>query len=182
MKTHKENKVMAKIDFNVNVRAIAQTKDMSCWAAASAMLLTWKIGINYSELMAAQAAGSNFVIAFNENRGVLSPEIVELAHALHLSHEAPQNFDALGWEKLLRNYGPLWVGTAIFGEQHVYRHVRVVRGIKGDGTSATELNILDPDGGREYRSTVAQFALELETIARQDMHKGTELLPQVLHF
>lgn len=175
---------MPQLDYSLQVTALAQTKSMSCWAAAAAMLLGWKTGLPYTERMAASAAGRNFEIAFDNDQGLLAPEVVELAESLHLAVEGPQNVSASGWDALLRQYGPLWVGTAIVGTNHVYRHVRVVRGVSGDGTGAgTRLKVLDPDGGRDYEVTVEQFAKELEQIAKQDIAQNTPLLlPQVLHF
>ena len=175
---------MPKLDYSLKVTALAQTKGMSCWAAAAAMLLGWKSGLPYTERMAASAAGKNFELAFDNDQGLLAPEVVELAKSLHLGVEEPKNVNASGWDAMLREYGPLWVGTAIFGTKHVYRHVRVVRGVRGDGTGAgTRLVVLDPDGGRDYQVTVEQFAKELEQIAKQDIAQNTPLLlPQILHF
>jgi hypothetical protein len=172
------------MNYIVDVSLIPQSKSMSCWAAASAMLLGWKRSMSIAEYNVALEAGANCVNAFNQNLGVSSAEIVNLARTLKFETEAPKNFSTQGWHDLLKEHGPLWVGTAIFDQQYVFRHVRVVRGIQGDGSSSTELLILDPSpigSGREYRTSVAQFALELEEIARQDIGSGATLLPQVLH-
>lgn len=175
-------RIAAAVDISYPVTPVAQTKTMSCWAAAAAMMLAWKNNVPTTELAAAQAAGPNFVLAFRNNTGITGPEIGELARGLSLKAEAPQNFTAQGYATLLKK-GPLWVGTAIFYQDRVYRHVRIVRGIHGDGTEGgSKLDIVDPDGGRSYSSTVAQFAIEMETIARQDLGAGRNLSPQVLHF
>lgn len=172
---------MAAVDIVHNVTPIAQTKTMSCWAAAAAMLLSWKNGIPFTEFSAAQAAGNNFVIAFQTNTGLFGTEIGPLASALHLTTEAPQNFTVAGYANLLTAHGPLWVGTAIFSSTKVYRHVRILRGVTGDGTfGGTTARIVDPDGGRDYQKSVAAFATELEEIARQDLGAGAELRPQVI--
>ena len=53
----------------------------------------------------------------------------------------------------------------------------------GDGTfDGTTALIVDPDGGRDYTESVADFALEIEEIAKQDLGSGAELNPQVIHF
>ncbi len=166
-----------------NVAAIAQTKTMSCWAAAAAMLLTWKNGIPYTEFSAAQAAGNNFVISFQSNTGIAGTEVAELANALHLKAEPPQNWTVPGYADLQRAHGPLWVGPAIFSATLIYRYVRTLRGLTGDGTfSGTTARIVDPDGGNDYQKSVADFALELEEIAKQDLGAGEELKPQVIRF
>jgi hypothetical protein len=174
---------MAAVNIIHSVAPIAQTKNMSCWAAAAAMLLTWKHGIPYTEFAAAQAAGNNYVIAFQSNTGLFGTEIGPLAAALNLKTEAPQNYTATGYANLLSAHGPLWIGTAIFSSPTVYRHVRVLRGVKGDGTSdGTTGYIVDPDGGRVYEVTITDFSKELEEIAKQDLGAGAELQPQVIRF
>lgn len=171
------------ISITYNVNPIAQTKSMSCWAAAAAMLLTWKNGIPYSELSAAQTAGNNFAVAFRTDTGLAGAEVAELAHALHLKAEPPQNWTVAGYANLLTAHGPLWVGTAIFSNTITYRHVRVLRGLSGDGTfDGTIAQIVNSDGGIDYQKSVADFAMELEEIAKQDIGTGGELKPQVIRF
>ena len=102
---------------------------------------------------------------------------------MNLKTEAPQNFTVSGYASLLTAHGPLWVGTAIFSATKVYRHVRILRGVTGDGTfGGTTARVVDPDGGRDYQEPVADFATELEEIARQDLGMGAELKPQVIRF
>lgn len=172
---------MAPVDIMHDITPIAQTKTMSCWAAAAAMLLSWKNGIPYTELSAAQAAGNNYVIAFQNNTGLFGTEIGPLATALSLKTEPPRNYTAEGFANLLTDHGPLWIGTAIFSATHVYRHVRILRGVLGDGTSSgSDAHVVDPDGGRTYQVSVTDFSKELEEIAIQDLGAGAELNPQVI--
>lgn len=174
---------MAPVDIVHTVTPIAQTKTMSCWAAAAAMLLTWKNGIPITELSAAQNAGNNYVIAFQSNTGLRGTEIGPLAMALNLKTEAPQSYTAEGYANLLAAHGPLWVGTAIFSATIVYRHVRILRGVRGDGTSnGTTAYVVDPDGSRSYQVTVTDFSKELEEIAKQDLGAGADLNPQVIRY
>jgi Papain-like cysteine protease AvrRpt2 len=176
---------MATLTKVYDVTPIAQSKDMSCWAAAAAMLLTWRTGISVSEFSAAQQAGATFEYAFNSNSGLLGAAIADFAAALRLVTEAPQNYDPSGYYDLLAAHGPLWVGTAIFSTTQIYRHVRIVRGIDGDGGFDTSiLDIVDPDGGRDYQETVTNFARELEQIAIDDLGPDGpgNLYPQIIRF
>lgn len=166
-----------------NITPVAQTQTMSCWAAAAAMLLTWKKGVAYTESSAAQAAGDYYVNAFNSNAGLLGLEVANFAQSLSLKAEAPQNFTPDGYNQLLTARGPLWVGTAIFGSNAVYRHVRILRGLIGDGSlDGTTALVVDPDGGRDYTETLTEFAKELEEIAKLDLGPGGDLNPQIIHF
>ena len=99
---------MAAVNVIYTVSPIAQTKSMSCWAAAAAMLLTWKNGIPCTEYSAAKAAGNNFLVAFQTNEGLPGTTISELASALNLKAEAPQNWTVTGYANLLKTHGPLY--------------------------------------------------------------------------
>jgi Papain-like cysteine protease AvrRpt2 len=174
---------VAAIDIEYDVSPVAQTKVMSCWAAAAAMLLSWKTGIPLTELQAAQEAGPNFEIELNSDAGLSGPEVGSFAAALGLVAEAPQNWDPDGYASLLTSHGPLWVGAAISDAGSLYRHVRILAGITGDGTfDGTIAWIVDPSGGTKYQESLTAFATELETIARQDLPDGSDLNPQVIHF
>jgi hypothetical protein len=178
-----ERKIMPNLNISHTVPVVRQTKTMSCWAAAAAMMLSWKTGIPRNELDAATQAGPNFVLAFNDNRGLPGTEIAELARALYLSTEPPASWTAQGYAKLLTDHGPLWVGTAIFSSTSTYKHVRIVTGISGDGSAnGSNLSVIDPDGGRVYTIKVYDFAAELEAIARDDLGAGAELNPQIIRF
>ncbi|WP_410052991.1 papain-like cysteine protease family protein [Bradyrhizobium sp. SZCCHNS1054] len=64
-------------------------------------------------------------------------------------------------------------------------NVRIVRGIVGDGGFDTStLYIVDPDGGRNYRETMTNFAQELEQIAIDDLGPDGpgNLYPQIIRF
>lgn len=171
---------MANIDITWDVKPIAQTKDMSCWAAAAAMLLSWKNGIPMAELDVAQLAGDVYVVAFTTDQGLPGTAVGEFAVALGCVTEAPQNFTPDAYARLLQGHGPLWIGTAMFYPT-TYRHVRVVRGLFGDGTfDGTQATIVDPSGGREYQISLAELGAELEQIAKDDLAEGSNLNPQVI--
>lgn len=168
-----------------NVAPITQSKSMSCWAAAAAMMLSWKAGLPISEREAARRAGATLEAKFNANAGLPGTEIATLAQALGLTVEAPQNYLPTGYHSLLVAHGPLWIGTAIFSQTQTYKHVRIVRGIIGDGgIDTSSLFIVDPDGGRDYQESVRQFASELEAIAIADLGPAGpgNLSPQIIRF
>jgi hypothetical protein len=168
----------------LDVKPFAQTKNTDCWLAAAVMLLRWKNGIDISELDAAKMAGPNYVIAFNNEQTLLGPEVADFANALGLTTEAPQNYTPKGYHDLLKVNGPLWVGARLdVSTANPRKHVRVLRGVTGDGTfDGSTAWILDPDGGRDYQESMTDFAKELEAIARQDLDAGDDLSPQIIRF
>ena len=174
-------------DFGVGystIRGIAQSKSMSCWAAAAAMMLSWKSGVPVTELQAASNGGTSALAAYQNNTGLTGPEISDFVSKLGMRVEQPQNLSAAGFKSLLSQYGPLWVGTAITQQGVQYRHVRIVRGyyLQTGSNDGTMLQIVDPDGDREYLESVTDFAKEMETVARQDLGAGNDLTPQIIHF
>lgn len=174
----------APLDTVLNVKAFAQTKAWSCWAAAAVMLLQWKNSIPFTEAQVAKMAGKTFEDAFNNDTGLMGGEIANFAQALGLKTEAPQNFTATGYHNLLRAHGPLWIGSRLdAGSSKSRRHIRVLRGITGDGTSdGSTAWVLDPDKGKDFQVNVTQFAKQLEEIAKEEISAGNQLFPQVIRF
>jgi hypothetical protein len=176
-------RVMPLVSVQYAVSIVAQTSDMSCWAAAAAALLSWKSGDTVTELQVVQQAGAPFEAALDAGTGLFGPDVAAFANSLNLSAEAPQNWDVDGYAALLTAHGPLWVGSALMDGSRTYRHVRLLTGLEGDGSpDGTMASVVDPDGGKSYQETVTDFATELENIARLDLSEGSDLNPQVIHF
>lgn len=167
----------------LDAKPFAQTKMMSCWIAAAVILLRWKNGLLVSELDVAKQAGPNYAIAFNNDQGLAGPELAEFARALGFKAEAPQNLNPTGYHNLLKAKGPLWVASRLdAGTAASRRHVRVLRGVTGDGTfDGSNGWVLDPDGGQDRQMTMMQFSKELETIAKEEIGAGHDLFSQVIH-
>ena len=173
---------MTTLNTILDVKPIRQTKAWSCWAAAAAMLVSWKKGRGYSELEVATMAGPQYVSMFNNDSGLSGPQFADFASRLGMGVEAPQNFTPTGYESLLKQHGPLWIAAGL-GAGGLRRHVRVLRGAVGDGTfDNTKAYILDPADGKDYQSTMTQFAKELEVIARQEIDAGQDLYTQVIRY
>lgn len=173
---------MTTLNTMLDVKPIKQTTDWSCWAAAAAMLVSWKKGRAYSELEVATMAGPQYVSLFNNGTGLSGPQFADFASRLGMGVEAPQNFKPQGYESLLKQHGPLWIAAGL-DAGGLRRHVRVLRGVVGDGTfDNTKAYILDPADGKDYQSTMTQFAKELEVIARQEIDAGQDLYTQVIRY
>lgn len=173
---------MSTLDTVYDAKPSTQSSQNSCWAAAAVILFQWKKGRSYTELEVAQLAGPEFVAALNNDTGLAGPRFANFAVRLGLSTEAPQNFTPDGYHTLLKQHGPLWIAAGL-DEGGVRRHVRVLRGVTGDGSfDHTQAWILDPDNGRDYQSSMTEFATELESIARDEVAAGRPLFTQAIHF
>lgn len=167
----------------LDVKPFTQSKSWSCWAAAAVILRRWKENSIISELEIAAAAGNKFERAFQENKGLRGPDFSEFAFSLGMKIEAPQNFTPTGYHDLLKSHGPLWIATRLDDDLLPRRHVRVLRGVTGDGTfDGSTAYVLDPGDGGDYQQTVAQLARELENIAKEEIANGRELFSQIIHF
>ncbi len=161
-----------------------QTKKWSCWAAAAVILMRWRNKIPISEADVAKLAGPAFQQAFVDDTGLNGQDIAKFAAALGLVAEAPQNFSPAGYHDLVKKHGPIWVGARLDkGTDRSRRHVRVLKGVTGDGTFAGSTAwVLDPGTGKMAQPPVKQFATELEEIAKEELGAGNELFPQIIRF
>lgn len=160
---------------------IAQTKQMDCWAATTAMLVSWKENKTVpTKDLVARLSGDLGVI-YDTDAGLFEADQGKLITQVHLRQEAPQNYSVPGWLSLLKSAGPLWVTTAFpLPGKKWGLHARVVSGIGGDGTpDGTTLHIIDPDGGKVSDQTVSAFAKEMEDVAKAD--QATDIRPLVIH-
>lgn len=157
------------------VPVVSQDKSMTCWAAATTMLLSWQQqqSMSIADIMA--QIGQKYLDLYNDNKGLSASEKPAFAVAAGLLFEPPANYTIKGWEQLLRQYGPLWVTTA---SKNFAIHGRVMKGIVGDGTpDGTQVHLIDPNGGREYSETFTDFVSSYE---REIGEKGVVRL-QVIH-
>lgn len=158
------------IDVRYNVELVPQQTGMSCWAAGFAMIVGWRdrICIDPSEIPRATGHWAQY-------QNGLSPEDVSVMNVWGFVPEPPQSYTIEAFADLLRRYGPLWVATAEPGP-----HIRVITGIRGDGTpDGTQLDINDPweqgmtsfkasNRGSQYTETFRQFEEKQSNLARQE--------------
>jgi hypothetical protein len=167
----------------VDAKGFKQGHDWSCWAAAAVILFRWKDGINYSEADIAAMAGPNFSAALTADTGLSGTQIADFASALGLKAEVPQNYTPKGYETLLASHGPLWVASDLAAPGSFRRHVRVLRGVSGDGTfDGTSAWVLDPADGSDSQITLSAFATQMEKVAKDELDAGGSLFPQVIRF
>ncbi|CBL45771.1 Hypothetical protein HDN1F_21880 [gamma proteobacterium HdN1] len=158
------------LDVCYNVELVPQQTGMSCWAAGFAMIVGWRdrVSINPEEI--ARASGH-----WAQYQSGLNPEDVSVMQVWGFVPEPPQSYMISAFANLLRRYGPLWVASAEPGP-----HIRVITGIRGDGTpDGTTLYINDPweqgmtsfqpsNRGAQYTETFRQFEEKQATLATRE--------------
>lgn len=126
---------MSTVAFNFNwdeVELIPQPTDVSCWAAAAAMVVGWKELLSLSPEAVAKIAGRTTAT------GLDPAQVKQFAREIGLAFEYPQSYTVDGFRRLLDANGPLWIGAAVPG-----LHAIVVTGMYEDGTNAF-VRISDP--------------------------------------
>ncbi|HWH42704.1 MAG TPA: papain-like cysteine protease family protein [Usitatibacter sp.] len=121
--------------FTINwdeVQQVAQPTDVSCWATAASMVLGWRDSMSLTVEGIAERAG------LTTATGLDPAQVGQFATDMGMTAEPPQSYTVDGFQQLLTNNGPLWVGAAVPG-----LHAIVVTGIYGDG-SDTFVRITDP--------------------------------------
>ena len=151
------------INIRHNVAAINQGKGNLCWAAATAMLLNWKIpGLHTMQTVATQG-GPEFVTLYNNAMNNASPSEISLDQEKRLY--AKMNMVVVsgisptisGWQNLLYNKGPLHVTIKPNGSGGML-HGILITGLVGDGTAGgTEIFYNDPATGTQVKKKVVDF-------------------------
>lgn len=121
--------------FTINwddVQQVAQPTNLSCWAAAAAMIVGWRDRISLSPRTIAEIA--NRPIA----QGLSPNDFNHLAQALGLKAEPGQSYSKQAFRDLLEENGPLWVGVALPS-----LHAIVVTGLYSEGDDLY-VRITDP--------------------------------------
>ena len=149
-----------RIDLRYEVPLVPQTTEMSCWAAAAAMVVGWRdqIAVDTEEI----ARGTGGWEAYRA--GLQPDDVVTLARVWDLTIEAPRTYASADLETLLRRCGPLWVGQA-----DPDLHVICVVGVSGNGTAeGTLVQVNDPwppGRGERYSLTLGELAGNFHTAA-----------------
>ena len=145
------------------VFAIAQQTSSVCWATVYAMMKSWRDQRCFDPGSAVASIGAKYLELYRNNQVLPTEEFGPFIRAAGMEVEPMQNKTVAAWEKMLRNFGPLWVGTLNSTSPNAGLHSRIIHAISGDGTApATRFSIVDPDGGRKYTESLTIFALKYE--------------------
>lgn len=153
---------------------IAQPSSMACWATVGTMMKSWRQQVSLTIETAMEQCGNRGPLAppgdkartylqlFQANTGLPANEHAHFAQACGFVLGPAASFTIDGWLRMLQSHGPLAV-VEVSGPSSV--HVRVVRGMLGDGAvDTTKMIIDDPDGGVEYYELFHIFEWSYEKI------------------
>ncbi|MFH1719391.1 MAG: papain-like cysteine protease family protein [Planctomycetota bacterium] len=162
-----------------NIDVIAQPSSKACWATVFTMMYGWKTGTCLTIETALSEVGPKWVEMFKGNKGLMPDDKKDFVAAAGLVAEPPMSLSVIGWEKMLRDYGPIWVTTDEAPGKPWAIHARIIVAIRGDGTPAgTKFKIIDPAGGKEYTETIETFVPKYE----EEVRKTGYMRMQILHW
>jgi hypothetical protein len=115
-----------------DVQLVPQPTDVSCWAAAGAMVIGWRDQLSLSPDSIAS------ICRRTTATGLDPAQVGQFARDLGLTAAAPACYTADGFHQLLSSYGPLWIAADVPG-----LHAIVVTGMYSDGTNSY-VRIADP--------------------------------------
>ncbi len=137
--------VLAAIDKPIPL--MAQKDDVSCWAVAATMMMSWKAGmpadaksdkiraLDVTDVL--NIAGPEYVELYTGKSGMKPSGLPgskkeDLLMALEMNVEGPKCFEAKNYISWLKTYGPLWLTTdAIPDDPHYALHARVLTRVTG---------------------------------------------------
>jgi hypothetical protein len=118
-----------------DLQLIAQKRNMGCWYASAQMIINWKRTRAQATLVDHPDPSEvpTTVVWEVANRGIVNPQVIELATRLGLRAVPPMTPSLQYLGQLLRSYGPLWTN----GKNHI-----VVLG--GIDEAGGRLRVFDP--------------------------------------
>lgn len=137
------------VDFDVprSITPIRKPSPMTCWAAAAAMLASYKEdGKLVSVEETARRAGGRYEGLLQSDAALTKADMADYLSALGLSSGPAVELAIDQVHQMLRRFGAVWLTPNY--DPAFSLDARIVTGIHGDGTpSGTEVALLDPNNG-----------------------------------
>lgn len=161
------------------VPLIGQKKPMGCWAAAFAMMDSWKSKASIPIAATLQKLGPTYVSAYSGDAGLSSAHVGAAIATLGLRKEPPLNPTADRWRQLLSD-SPLFVVVDEDPYPNLFAvHARVIFEIKADAGSTVVFNDSGANNlnGAIRSQPLARFVHDYEQLAG-----GTWAGMQIIHW
>ena len=108
-----------------DIELVPQPTDVSCWAAAAAMIVGWRDWVSLSPETLASICSRAVA------HGLIPADVEAFAADIGLESEPPMSYAPEGFRRLIEANGPLWVSKRAGGNGHAV----VVTGMYSDGTN-----------------------------------------------
>lgn len=148
-----------------DVSPIKQKYTMSCWAAATSILHSWKYPVLSDVPSVLKRAGTRYESIYAGNKGITPAQESAFYKTLGLVEVAGLSPTPAGWSEMLRKHGPLSVTVDAAPGQNLI-HAIVVVGLEGDGSLGnTIITTLDPADGKKHTDLFEVFLTKYDGAA-----------------
>ena len=162
-----------------NIEPIGQIKTMGCWAAAFAMMYSWKSNSSQSIESILKQLGPDYQESFKNNTGLTNSRFNAVTTKLGLIHEPPSNPTKEKWLSLISQSPLLVIVDENLHPEKKAVHTRIVLNIESD--SANKVTFNDPAGknlnGSTEHQSLSEFVQYFEGLADSDW-----LGLQIIHY
>lgn len=155
-----------------DVRPIRQSTENRCWAAATAMLFSWKKNTLISELEAVTSLGPTWETTYKRDKPLPRSYKFDFLSAAKFRYSTPQSYAPSGLISLLKKRGPLWFTI----DQNFSRHATILTGIFQDEMNNSYwVSYIDPFDGSLKADTYASFMRRYEAPAYRANEEGISI-------
>ena len=159
-----------------SVPLITQPSPLGGWAAALAMLVSWREHQSMGIEAVLGKFGQRYVDLLHRGAGLPASEKASLLAAAGVVPNPPMRYTPDEWEMLLRQNGPLWITDDERTGRLFAVHSLILVGISGSGNDV-KVDVINPASGRQ---TTQRLDAVIERISRKRGSRGARRL-QVLH-
>ena len=146
------------------IAPIHQPARNACWAAAWAMMLSWKEGRQFTPREAVARLGQSWIDHFDRDDGLEAQTFTETAflEASKFQAEPPANYIPSFYVDLLAAHGPLWINTG----DGILNHAKVLVSAQTRRDGRIAFRFADPASGTFVTNTDTEFFADFEREAR----------------
>jgi hypothetical protein len=151
--------------------AIRQSSENRCWAAATAMLFSWKKQRRIGEAEAVTSLGPIWEDTYQRDASLPRSYKYEFLTAAGLDFNAPKSYHPDGLVSLIKDKGPAWFTI----DQDFGRHATILTGVFFDpDTKQHWISYIDPTDGRLKADDFPSFMRRYEVLAYRANEEGIE--------
>lgn len=160
------------------IKPIGQIKSMGCWAAAFAMMGSWKSNSSQSIENIVRKLGQDYQKAFESNTGLTASLFNTAVKSLGLILEQPSNPTKEKWLSLISKSPLLVIVDENLSPERKSVHARIVLQIGND--SANKVTFNDPAGndlnGSIEEQSLSDFVQYFEGLANSEDWLGIQII------
>ncbi|MGR6318216.1 papain-like cysteine protease family protein [Micromonospora soli] len=137
---------------------VKQNSSLVCWAAGGTIMSNWKTGQAATVEQMLDGLGGVWRSRYDLNQPLSVVELRAFLAAVGLTEDEPTSYTPEGLARLVENVGPLLDVGDDGIENNQVLHIRILTGVKGDGTpDGTTTSLADPATGTVVTETFHVF-------------------------